>query len=126
MERSNHAPGPEDIFDPSMLDFSESIHPSAQGIIELQSSWMKDEGTSIDIFVGEQLENNATNDLAPCMLESVVAYALQEDSNSLDSEPYQLNLKVIEGCVHVECQIKFTEGWKVSLQNLGRTWWEQY
>jgi hypothetical protein len=28
--------------------------------------------------------------------------------------------------VHVECQIKFTEGWKVSLQNLGRTWWEQY
>jgi hypothetical protein len=26
-----HAPGPEDIFDPSMLDFSESIHPSVKG-----------------------------------------------------------------------------------------------
>jgi hypothetical protein len=42
----NHAPGPEDIFDPSMLDFSESIHPSAEGIIGLQSSSMEDEGTS--------------------------------------------------------------------------------
>jgi hypothetical protein len=98
MERTNHAPGSEDIFDPSMLDFSESIHPSAKGIIELQSSSMKDEGTSTDIFVGEQSENNATNDLAPCMLETAVAYALQEDSSSLDSEPYRLNLKVIEGC----------------------------
>jgi hypothetical protein len=119
MERTNHAPDPEDIFDPSMLDFSESIHPSAEGTIGLQSSSMKDEGTSTDIFVGEQSENNATNDLAPCMPESAVAYALQADSSSLDSEPYRLNLKVIEGCTHTECQIKFTEGWKVSLQNPG-------
>ncbi|CAM6056025.1 unnamed protein product [Sphagnum tenellum] len=50
VERTNHAPGPEDIFDPSVLDFSESIHPSAEGIIRLQSSSMKDEGTSTDIF----------------------------------------------------------------------------
>lgn len=106
----NHAPGPEDIFDPSMLEFSESIHPSAEGIIGLQSSSMKHEGASTDIFVGEQSENNATNDLAPCMSESAVAYALQEDSSGLDSEPYRLNLEVIEGCAHTECQIKFTEG----------------
>jgi hypothetical protein len=102
-----------------MLDFSESIHPSAEGIIGLQSSSMKDEGTSTDIFVGEQSENNATNDLPPCMPESAVAYALQEDSSGLDSEPNRLNLKVIEGCAHTECQIKFTEGWKMSLQNPG-------
>jgi hypothetical protein len=117
--KDNHAPGPEDIFDPSMLDFSESIHPSAEGIIGLQSSSMKDEGTSTDIFVGEQSENNATNDLAPCMPESALAYALQEDSSGLDSEPYRLNLKVIEGCARTECQIKCTQGWKMSLQNPG-------
>jgi hypothetical protein len=119
MERTNHAPDPEDIFNPSMLDFSESIHPSAEGIIGLQSSSMKDEGTSTDIFVGEQSENNARNDLAPCMPESAVAYVLQADSSGLDSEPYRLNLKVTEGCARTECQIKFTEGWKVSSQNPG-------